>query len=90
MNHLVVLRILGLLLMTFSMTMIFPVVVDLYYQEQSWVPFVESFGMTFFCGLLLWYPVRDSRKDLRLRDGFLVVAAFWMGLGLAGALPLLL
>ena len=90
MNHLVVLRILGLLLMTFSMTMIFPVVVDLWYQEQSWEPFVESFGMTFFFGLLLWYPVRDSRRDLRLRDGFLVVAAFWVGLGLAGALPLLL
>lgn len=88
MNHLVVLRILGLLLMTFSMTMVFPVVVDLFYQEQSWVPFVESFGLTFFFGLLLWYPVRDSRKDLRLRDGFLVVAAFWAGLGLAGALPL--
>ncbi len=90
MNRLVVQRILGLLLMMFSMSMIFPVVVDLFYKEQSWSPFVESFGVTLFIGLLLWYPVRDSRKDLRLRDGFLVVAAFWAGLGLAGALPLLL
>jgi len=90
MNRLVVLRILGLLLMMFSMTMIFPVVVDLFYKEQSWSPFVESFGVTLFIGLLLWYPVRDSRKDLRLRDGFMVVAAFWAVLGVAGALPLLL
>ena len=88
MNHLVVLRILGLLLMMFSVTMIPAVVVDLIYQEQSWRPFVESFGLTLFIGLLLWYPVRDFRKDLRLRDGFLVVAAFWAGLGVAGALPL--
>ena len=90
MNHLVVQRILGLLLMMFSVTMVPPVVVDLIYKEQSWMPFVESFGLTLFAGLLLWYPVRGSHKDLRLRDGFLVVAAFWAGLGMAGALPLYL
>ena len=90
MNRLVVQRILGLLLMMFSITMVPPVVVDLIYQEQSWTPFVESFGITLFVGLLLWYPVRDFRKDLRLRDGFLVVALFWAGLGMTGALPLYL
>jgi trk system potassium uptake protein TrkH len=90
MNRLVVQRILGLLLMMFSVTMIPPIVVDLIYKENSWAPFVESFGLTLFFGLLLWYPVRDSRKDLRLRDGFLVVALFWAGLGLAGSVPLLL
>jgi trk system potassium uptake protein TrkH len=90
MNRLVVQRILGLLLMMFSITMVPPVVVDLLYKEQSWRPFVESFGLTLFFGLLLWYPVRNSRKDLRLRDGFLVVASFWTGLGMAGALPLYL
>lgn len=90
MNRLVVQRILGLLLMMFSITMVPPVIVDLVYQEQSWRPFVESFGITLFAGLILWYPVRDSQKDLRLRDGFLVVASFWTGLGMAGALPLFL
>ena len=90
MNRLVVQRILGLLLMMFSITMVPPVIVDLIYKEQSWTPFVESFGITLFVGLLLWYPVRDSRKDLRLRDGFLVVASFWAGLGMTGALPLFL
>jgi len=88
MNRLVVQRILGLLLMMFSISMIPPIIVDLYFGEQSWTPFAESFGLTLFLGLLLWYPVRDSHKDLRLRDGFLVVAAFWAGLGMAGALPL--
>lgn len=90
MNRLVVQRILGLLLMMFSITMVPPVIVDFVYGEQSWMPFVESFGITLFIGIVLWYPVRDSRKDLRLRDGFLVVALFWIGLGLAGALPLYL
>ncbi len=38
--------------------------------------------------LLIWFPVRHRTEDLRLRDGFLVVAAFWLGLGSVGALPL--
>jgi len=88
MNRLVIQRILGLLLMMFSISMILPIIVDLYFEQQSWMPFAESFGITLLLGLLLWFPVRHSRKDLRLRDGFLVVASFWAGLGMAGALPL--
>jgi len=39
-------------------------------------------------GLVIWFPLRNSRKDLRLRDGFLIVALFWTVLGTFGALPL--
>ena len=90
MNWTVALRILGLLLMMFSLTMLPPVFVSLYFADQSWLAFVESFALTLLAGLLLWFPVRNRRKELRLRDGFLVVASFWTVLGTAGALPLYL
>jgi trk system potassium uptake protein TrkH len=88
MNWTVVQRILGLLLMMFSLTMLPPIVFSLYYDDHSWLPFVEGFGITFAAGLLFWLPVHRSKKDLRLRDGFLVVASFWTVLGTAGAAPL--
>jgi len=88
MNWAAVLRILGLLLMMFSLTMLPPVAIGLVYEEQSWLPFVQGFGLTLLAGLLVWLPVHKSRKDLRLRDGFLVVAAFWTVLGTFGAAPL--
>jgi len=88
MNWTVVQRILGLLLMMFSLTMLPPVVIAMIFKEGSWLPFVEGFGLTFAAGLIFWLPVRRSRKDLRLRDGFLVVAAFWTVLGTFGAAPL--
>ncbi|MBT8082613.1 MAG: TrkH family potassium uptake protein [Gammaproteobacteria bacterium] len=88
MNWTVVQRILGLLLMLFSLTMLPPVLFSLYYQDNSWLPFVEGFGITFAAGFLCWLPVNRVRKELRLRDGFLVVAAFWTVLGTAGAAPL--
>jgi len=88
MNWTVVQRILGLLLMMFSLTMLPPVIIAMIFKEHSWLPFVESFGLTLAAGLIFWLPVHRSRKDLRLRDGFLVVAAFWTVLGTFGAAPL--
>jgi trk system potassium uptake protein TrkH len=90
MNWTVVQRILGLLLMVFSLTMLPPIAFSLYYDDHSWLPFVEGFAIVFIAGLLCWLPVHRSRKDLRLRDGFLVVASFWTVLGTAGAAPLYL
>ncbi len=88
MNWTVVQRILGLLLMMFSLTMLPPILFSLYYDDHSWLPFVEGFVITLLAGLVCWLPVHRSRKDLRLRDGFLVVAAFWTVLGTFGAAPL--
>jgi trk system potassium uptake protein TrkH len=88
MNWTVVQRILGLLLMLFSLTMLPPIGFSLYYNDHSWLPFVEGFGITFAAGFICWLPVHRSKKDLRLRDGFLVVASFWTVLGTAGAAPL--
>ena len=88
MNWTVVQRILGLLLMMFSITMLPPIIVSLFVKDHSWMPFVQGFGLTLAAGFLFWLPVRKSRRDLRLRDGFLVVASFWTVLGTFGAAPL--
>ena len=88
MNWTVVQRILGLLLMMFSLTMLPPVLISFIYDEQSWMPFLRGFGLTLAAGFLFWLPVHKSKRDLRLRDGFLVVASFWTVLGTAGAAPL--
>jgi len=90
MNWTVVQRILGLLLMLFSLTMLPPVLVSFIYDDGAWPPFVESFGLTLLAGLLIWLPVHNVRHDLRIRDGFLVVASFWIVLGTFGAAPLYL
>ena len=85
-----VLRILGLMLMIFSLSMLPPIAVSLAWQDGHQQPFLFSFVIVATAGLALWLPVRHVRRDLRLRDGFLVVALFWVCLGLAGSTPLLL
>ncbi len=90
MQYFVIIRILGLLLMVFSTTMLPPVLVDWIYDESASLPFLEAFALLFAAGMLLFLPLRNHKKDLRLRDGFMVVVMFWFVLGSAGGLPLYL
>ena len=90
MNILVVLRILGLLLMLFSLTMIPPMAVSWLYNDGAWPAFAEAAAVIFSVGAIMYLPLRKKQAELKIRDGFLVVSVFWVGLGFAGAVPLLL
>jgi len=83
-------RVLGFLLMIFSLTMLPPVVVSLVFADGTWSAFAGSFLIILGAGAAIWYPVRNEHRELRLRDGFLVVALFWVVLGFFGSSPLLL
>ena len=90
MQYSVIQRILGQLLMLFSITMLPPLAVGLYYGESDAVnSFGEAFIATLLTGLFLWLPYCKHKGDLRLRDGFLIVVLFWTVLGAFGALPFL-
>ena len=86
----VVQRILGLLLMLFSTSMLPPLLVSLFSHDGIQRPFALAFALTLVTGLLFWLPVRKQHKELRLRDGFVIVVMFWTVLGLFGSLPLYL
>ncbi len=83
----VVLRIIGALAMFFSLTMIPPLAVSLFYADGAARPFLLGFVIILFAGVFLWWPFRHARKELRVRDGFLVVVLLWLVLGLTGAVP---
>ena len=86
----VILRILGILLSLFSLTMIPPLIISLITNDGSIIPFLLAFIIILLTGLAFWYPVKNFKNDLRLRDGFVVVVIFWVGLGVAGSIPLLI
>ncbi|MCW9024221.1 MAG: TrkH family potassium uptake protein [Gammaproteobacteria bacterium] len=90
MQLLVIQRIIGLLLMIFSSTMLPPMVVSIIYLDGNFEPFFDTFAITLITGIVLWLPVKNRRQELRLRDGFLVVVMFWAVLGLFGAIPFII
>ncbi|HID81966.1 MAG TPA: potassium transporter [Chromatiales bacterium] len=86
----VVQRILGLLLMIFSLSMLPSAIVGMVDGGRSVAPFFEGFLLVLLAGLVSWLPARNEKRELRLRDGFLVVVLFWTVLGLAGSVPFML
>lgn len=86
--HLTVsLRILGLLLTLFSVATLPSLLLAVLADDDTVNAFMMAFGITLTSGLVLWLPLSRQRRDLGIRDGFLVTALFWSVLGLFGSLP---
>lgn len=82
-----VVKILGLLLMLLSSTMLVPLPVAYALQDPDYMPFVTAFVTTFATGLILYGFAFRHPVHLKIRDGFLIVTLFWTVLSLFGALP---
>ncbi|MGD9869687.1 MAG: TrkH family potassium uptake protein [Thauera sp.] len=80
---------LGLIIMIFGLLMSFPLAVSAWLEDGATLAYDQGLFVTFVSGLLLWAATRAHRRDLRVHDGFLLVAATWVVLPLFGALPLL-
>lgn len=90
MQLLTIQRILGILLSLFSLTLLPAALVSWFYQDGAIQAFLTAFAILLSIGILLWLPARNHRKELKIRDGFIVVVMFWIALGLSGALPFFL
>jgi len=82
-------RILGQLLISFSLTLLPPIGVSLWYQDDDFIIFITVFLMIFIIGMLCWFPARQAKQELLLHDGFIITAGFWILLSLLSALPFL-
>lgn len=83
-------RVIGALVAWSSLMMLPPAAVSWFYQDGSSLMFLEGAAVLICVGVLIYMPVRNANRDLRLRDGFVIVVACWMALALIGALPFLL
>ncbi len=88
MHFSIVAKIVGVLLMLFSLLANLPsILISLIYQDQELSSFLAALLITFFTGFILWGSTFRTRETLRTRDGFLIVTLFWTVLGTFGALP---
>jgi trk system potassium uptake protein TrkH len=90
MNVLPVIHILGLVIMGFSGLMATCLAVAVLAGDGAGWSFVHGVLLTLLTGALLFFPTLRIRKQIRSRDGFLLVAMTWALLPAFGALPLML
>lgn len=90
-NFKVIANLLGLLLLLNGAFMVLCLPFSFYYREKSWWAIAASAVITAACGFALRYFTRKRlNKDLKKRDGYLVVTAGWLIMSLLGSLPYLL
>ena len=87
MQYKTIIRIIGLLIGLFSITMLPPALIAIWYNDGGGTAFIQAFFVSLFIGFWLWYPNRRCKEELRTREGFLIVVLFWTVLGSIGALP---
>lgn len=83
-------RVVGFLIAGSSLMMLPPALVSLWYQDGTVTLFLVSAALLLVFGALIYFPVRNARQELRLRDGFLIVVSAWLALVLVGAVPFVL
>ncbi len=89
MRFLPVFNALGVIIGLFGLTMLVPVGVSWYFADGAQTAYDEAVLATLFAGALLWLMTRQRQRiELRVRDGFLLVALTWAVLPVFGALPL--
>ena len=88
MHAAIIVKILGILLMIFSLLgNVPPLLVSVLYDDGASGAFLTATLILFVTGLMLWLATAGRQKELSNRDGFLVVTLFWAVLGTAGCLP---
>jgi trk system potassium uptake protein TrkH len=82
-------RVFGLMLMVFSATYTLPIFASLIAKDGTATLFLEDMLFTLGAGALLWRATRRFVRDLKAKDGFLLVVLAWTGMAAFATFPLM-
>ena len=88
-RNLCVVNTLGLLTLVFGASMLLPLAVSWWVADGALPAHATSLAVTCTSGALAWLLTRRFRRELEVRDAFLLVVLVWTVLPLFAALPLL-
>jgi trk system potassium uptake protein len=84
-----VVNVLSAVVMIFSLTMLVPLALAHYYNDAAVRSYDKAIVITFAAGLIMRLVTWRYRRELQLRDGFLLVALVWTVLPAFATLPLM-
>jgi len=82
-------RIFGLMLTVFSVTYLLPILTSLIFEDGTVLLFLEDMGLTLGAGLVLWGLTHRFQRELKARDGFILVVLAWLGMAAFATFPLM-
>ena len=78
----------ALVMMVFAATMLAPLILAIWGLDEALQSFIISALATFVLGALLWLATRRFKRELKTRDGLMLVALTWVALPAVAGFPL--
>jgi trk system potassium uptake protein TrkH len=85
-----VIHVLGSMLMMFSITYLLPAVTAIIYDDGQLIDFAVAALVSVGTGAIIWATTRSYKRELRSRDGFLLVTLAWVLMSAIATVPLLI
>ena len=86
---LAVAHVLGLMMAFFAITFALPLACSLVMQDGYWSHYLVAASINLVFGLLIAFFTRSFKRELKSRDGFLLVTLAWVLMSASAAVPLL-
>ncbi len=84
-----VINVLGIVILIFGFTMLVPLALSIWLNNVAQFVYYKSAAITIISGLMMWAITRNYKRELKIRDGFLLVVLVWSVLPAFATLPLL-
>ncbi|WP_300437390.1 TrkH family potassium uptake protein [Christiangramia sp.] len=88
-NYKIILHVMGLLLLCNGGFMLLATLVSWFYQDGVTLEMSTAALVTLFIGTLLMFTTRGHSKELKIREGYIIVTFGWIFMALSGTLPYL-
>ncbi|APG60223.1 TrkH family potassium uptake protein [Christiangramia salexigens] len=89
-NYQIILHVMGLLLLCNGGFMLLATLVSWFYQDGVTLEISTAALITLFLGTLFMFSTRGHSKEVKIREGYIIVTFGWIFMALSGTLPYLI
>ena len=89
-NYQIILHVMGLLLLCNGGFMLLATLVSWFYQDGVTLEISTAALITLFIGTLFMFTTRGHSKEVKIREGYIIVTFGWIFMALSGSLPYLI
>ena len=87
MNFKSIVNLFSILILFFSISYIFPIIVSLIYKDGAINLFLSTLSIVSLIGIIGVFLTRGEDNNLSQKDGFVIIVLFWIVLSFAGSVP---
>jgi trk system potassium uptake protein TrkH len=87
MNLKSILNLFSILVLFFSFSYVFPIIVSIIYEDGALHLFLKTLIIVASIGFIGFFFTRKVKSELSQKDGFLIIVMFWVVLSSAGSVP---